>query len=267
MEPPRHFLHSFSSSKGKQVNEATLHGDLAGPPTSPRGSFARGPTLAQRALGALEWRRGTSPEEQDAAGQRLLLLEDWAELHPAPGPGATPSPPRLQRPHHAHTDSESTPWAAGAPDYRASQSREGQGVGDAGRAPVRGGCRGPDRPSCWGLGRGLGRGTTWDRLQPSDGAPLSGRKHPSVAKGLQPDAVQNPISSCGLKSTFQVRCLTPDTRTLLNDFLWYLLVFNSSFALFDQCQKRTKVMHLKMQICMASFGVGALHAPPCCCTS
>ena len=99
------------------------------------------------------------------------------------------------------------------------------------------------------------------------GAPLSGRKHPSVAKGLQPDAVQNPISSCGLKSTFQVRCLTPDTRTLLNDFLWYLLVFNSSFALFDQCQKRTKVMHLKMQICMASFGVGALHAPPCCCTS
>ena len=167
MEPPRHFLHSFSSSKGKQVNEATLHGDLAGPPTSPRGSFARGPTLAQRALGALEWRRGTSPEEQDAAGQRLLLLEDWAELHPAPGPGATPSPPRLQRPHHAHTDSESTPWAAGAPDYRASQSREGQGVGDAGRAPVRGGCRGPDRPSCWGLGRGLGRGTTWDRLQPS----------------------------------------------------------------------------------------------------
>ena len=99
------------------------------------------------------------------------------------------------------------------------------------------------------------------------GAPLSGRKHPSVAKGLQPDAVQNPISSCGLKSTFQVRCLTSDTRTLLNDFLWYLLVFNSSFALFDQCQKRTKVMHLKMQICMASFGVGALHAPPCCCTS
>lgn len=36
-------------------------------------------------------------------------------------------------------------------------------MGDAGRAPVRDGCGDPDRPSCWGLGRG----TAWDQLRPS----------------------------------------------------------------------------------------------------
>lgn len=43
---------------------------------------------------------------------------------------------------------------------------------------------------------------------------------------------------------FHVDYLTPDTRNLSNDLLCYFSVFNSSFALFINVRKRTKVIHL-----------------------
>ena len=64
------------------------------------------------------------------------------------------------------------------------------------------------------------------------------KETPFSCERSQPGAIWSPISSCSLRSMFQVGCLTPDTRTLSNDFLWYSLVFHSSCALFDQCQKK-----------------------------
>ena len=165
-EPPGRLLHFFSSSKEKQGDEAALRGDLAGPPMSPWGSFTGGPALAQRAVGGPGMEAGDLPEEQGAAGQQLPTLEDWGEPHPALYPGAAPSPPGAQCPHHAHTDTESTPLVAGP---RLPHQPEQGGVGGIGGAPVRGSCGGPNHPSCWGLRQG----TTWDRLRPLEVAPPS----------------------------------------------------------------------------------------------
>lgn len=128
----RAFSTCFSSSRGKQGNEAALHGDPAPLSTSPRSYFAGGHALAQRAVGGPGMEALGRPRRAGCSGQQLPPLE---RIPPAPCPGAAPSLPEAQRPHHAHTDNKSTPWAARSPITGQSREGRGRGVG-RGRGPA-----------------------------------------------------------------------------------------------------------------------------------
>lgn len=79
----RAFSTCFSSSRGKQGDEAAIHGDAAGPlSASPRSYFAGGHALAQRAVGGTGMEALGRPRRAGCSGQQLPSLEDWGEPHP-----------------------------------------------------------------------------------------------------------------------------------------------------------------------------------------
>lgn len=139
------FSTCFSSSGGKQGDEALSR--------SPRSYFAGGHALAQRAVGGPGMEALGHPRRAGCSGQQLPPLE---LIPPAPCPGAAPSLPEAQRPHHAHTDSKSTPWATRSPIT--APVRAGRAEGEA---PVSGCCGRPCRPSAGASGGappGIGSG-------------------------------------------------------------------------------------------------------------
>lgn len=158
----RAFSTCFSSSRGKQGDEAALHGDPAGPLSAGPHSYFAGGACSGSACGGGPWNGGVEPPQKSGVQRAAApAAGGLGRTPPAPCPGAAPSLPGAQHPHHAHTDSESTPWAVGSPISGLAREGKAEGGQGLGRGTSKRCCGGPGRPSAGASGGappGIGSG-------------------------------------------------------------------------------------------------------------